>query len=161
MTDDTALIAVEDPRDEQVQLLLRQHLAFAADHSPPEQVFALDVDGLLDPAVTLYGIREDGVLVGLGALKRLAPGHGEVKSMHVAAEARGRGLGRTMLSHLIAEARAVGLLRLSLETGPVAMPSFDAARRIYAEAGFVSCGPFSHYVASEWSMFMTLDLTAS
>lgn len=156
MADSAVRIAVEDPRDHLVQALLRRHLTFAAEYSPPDQVFALDVDGLLDPAVTLYGVRLNSTLLGLGALKRLDARHVEVKSMHIAEEARGRGLGRLMLNHLLDTARAEGFHRVSLETG--SMDAFITARRLYADVGFVDCGPFAQYEASEWSTFMTLHL---
>ena len=83
------LIAVDDPRAPDVRGLLSRHLAFAASQSPPENVFALDVSGLLDPAVTLYSYRRAGELLAIGALKHLGARHGELKSMHTAAAARG------------------------------------------------------------------------
>ena len=43
-------ISIDDPRAPDVTALLERHLAFANAHSPPEDVHALDVDGLLDPA---------------------------------------------------------------------------------------------------------------
>ena len=44
----------------------------------------LPIDGLREPAVTFWSAREDGELVGFGALKELEPDHGEVKSMRTA-----------------------------------------------------------------------------
>ncbi len=127
-----------------------------ASHSPPENVFALDVSGLLDPAVTLYGYRRDGDLLAIGALKFLGSRHGELKSMHTAAEARGAGIGRAMLNHLIGVARDRGYQRLSLETG--SMAGFAPARALYASAGFTECGAFAGYEPSPHSMFMSLSL---
>src|SRR5688572_21932446 len=56
-------IAPEDPSAEDVRRLLGRHLAFAHAHSAPEEVFALDVDKLLDPAVSFFGLRVDGDLL--------------------------------------------------------------------------------------------------
>jgi putative acetyltransferase len=107
-------IAPDDPLAGDVGRLLAAHLAFANEHSPPEDVHALDVSGLLDPAVTFFSFRSDGQLLGVGALKRLDDHHAELKSMHTVAAARGRGVGRAMLDHLIRVARDRGFRRLSL-----------------------------------------------
>jgi putative acetyltransferase len=150
------VIAVDDPEAGDVRALLAAHLAFANQHSPPEDVHALDVEALLDPAVTFFGYRRAGRLLAIGALRRMDAEHAEVKSMHTASEARGQGVGRAMLAHLIAEARARGYRRLSLETGTMA--AFEAARALYASAGFVPCGPFGSYFHSPNSACMTLSL---
>jgi putative acetyltransferase len=83
------LIAIDDPRRDDIRALLAQHLAFANRNSPREDVHALDVHGLLDPAVTFFSCRVDGALLGIGALKELDAEHGELKSMHTAVAARG------------------------------------------------------------------------
>jgi putative acetyltransferase len=149
-------ISVEDPRGIDVRELLVQHLAFTGFHSPPEDMHALDLDGLLDPSVTFFSHRADGELVAVGALKRLDSSHAELKSMHVAEAARRRGIGREMLDHLLRLARERGFDRASIETG--AQPAFAAARALYASVGFTRCGPFGQYVPSPHSTFMTLEL---
>jgi putative acetyltransferase len=149
-------ISIDDPRATDVRELLERHLAFAGSHSPPEDVHALEVDGLLDPAVTLFTFRLQGELLGVGALKQLDGRHAELKSMHTTHEARGRGIGRAMVDHLIGVARDRGFRRVSLETG--SMPAFAPARSLYASAGFRRCGPFGDYSPSRNSTFMTLSL---
>jgi len=151
------VIAIDDPRAADVRELLGRHLAFARTHTPPEDVHALDLTGLLDPSVTLFSYRVSGTLLGVGALKELDGRNGEVKSMHTAQEARGRGIGRAMLAHLVAVARQRGYLRMSLETGT--MPAFAAARALYASAGFTPCGPFGDYTMSPSNTWMTLALS--
>jgi putative acetyltransferase len=151
-------IAVDDPRAADVWTLLEHHLEFTNSQSPPEDVHALDVEGLLDPAVTFFSFRLDGVLLGVAALKQLNEHHAEVKSMHTASAARDRGIGRALVDHLIDVARDHGLGRLSLETG--SMAAFAPARALYANAGFQPCGPFGSYVPSRYSTFMTLVLDA-
>lgn len=149
-------VAVESPLAEDVRALLRQHLAFSRAQTPPEFAFALDADGLDDERVTLFGLRASGQLLGLAALKELGSGHAEIKSMHTAQEARGRGVARTLLDHLLSVAAERGLHTLSLETGT--QPAFSPARSLYASAGFEICGPFADYPASPYSAFMTLAL---
>lgn len=151
------MIELDDPRRDDVRALLEQHLAFARAVTPPEDVHALDLDGLLDPAVTFFSLRLDGRLLGVGALKQLEPDHVEVKSMHTTLDARRRGVGRAILDHLLALAAARGARRVSLETG--AGEAFAPARAMYAAAGFVPCGPFGGYGPSPNSAFMTRTLT--
>jgi putative acetyltransferase len=150
-----AEFSIDDPRAADVARMLDRHLAFTHAHSPPEDVHALDVDGLLDARVTFFSVRHDGALLGVGALKQLDALHAELKSMHVAEAARGRGIGRTLLDHLVAVARQRGLRRVSLETG--SMAAFAPARALYASAGFGPCGPFGDYRPSPNSVFMTMS----
>lgn len=140
-----------------MRALLQRHLTFAHDMTPPEHSFALDVDGLLDHAITFFSYRAAGDLLGIGALKELGPAHGEIKSMHTVAAARGQGVGRAMLTHLLGVARSRGYARVSLETGTIA--EFAPARALYASAGFVPCEPFGDYEPSPDNYFMTLVLT--
>jgi putative acetyltransferase len=92
----------------------------------------------------------------MGAFKRIDATHAEIKSMHVLAEARGRGLSKRMLDHLVTMAAADGFARLSLETG--VQPTFIAARALYARAGFEECPPFEGYWDDPNSVFMTKRL---
>jgi putative acetyltransferase len=136
-------ISVDDPRRPEILALLERHLGFCLSETPPEHSFALDADGLLDPNVTFVSFREGATVLGVAAIKELDGGHAEIKSMHTAAEARGRGVGRALLSHLLDTARARGYRRVSLETGTT--PGFAAARSLYESAGFVPTGPFGDY----------------
>ena len=143
MADDIE-IAVTDPGEPDVVALLEGHLAFAAEHSPPEDVHALDLDGLRHESISFFAARRDGELLGVGALKVLDESHGELKSMHTMAGARGSGVGAAIVARLVEEARTRGLSR---------------ARRLYARAGFLPCGPFGDYNPSRNSTFMTLGLS--
>jgi putative acetyltransferase len=147
-------IGVDDPRRPDVRALLERHLAFTGAQTAREHSFALDAEGLLDPAITLFGLRRHGELLGIGAIKRLDSGHAEIKSMHTAEAARGSGIGRAMLTHLLDVARSRGYGRVSLETGTTA--GFAPARALYHSAGFVPCAPFADYGPSEVNLFMTL-----
>lgn len=150
------VIAVDDPRARDVQALLDAHLAFARSVTPPEDVHALDIEGLLDPAITFFSARLDGKLLGVGALKQLDQSHAELKSMHTIEPARGRGVGRAMVDHLLSVAIDRNCQRVSLETG--SMDAFVPARSLYAKAGFEPCGPFADYNVSPSSAYMTISL---
>ena len=150
------VISTDDPLADDVRELLGRHLAYAHANTAPEEVYALDVDALLDPAVTFFSFRVDGELLGVAALKRLDGTHAEIKSMHTAQAARGEGIGRALVDHLIGVARDRGYRRVSLETG--AGPAFAPARGLYASAGFAPCEPFADYRPSANSVCMTLSL---
>lgn len=150
-------ISIDDPRAEDVRELLERHLAFAKSCTPPEDVHALEVDGLLDRAVTVFSFRRDGELLAVGALKRLDARHAELKSMHTAEAARRRGIGRAMVEHLLDVARDRGFRQVSLETG--SMAAFAPARLLYASVGFRPCEPFADYWPSPNSICMTLSLS--
>ncbi|GAA4715898.1 GNAT family N-acetyltransferase [Sphingomonas lutea] len=139
-----------------VQALLDSHFAQMRSNSPPDACHVLPIDGLRDAEVTLWSAREDGRLLGVGALKQLSPDHGEVKSMRTAPDALGRGVGRALLHHIIGEARRRGYRRLSLETGSTA--PFAAALRLYAQEGFVPCGPFGGYADTPFTRFFTREI---
>lgn len=142
--------------DPQVIALLRDHLAGMAELSPPESIHALDLDGLRHPGIRFWSAWCDGVLLGCGALKELDGAHAELKSMRTATAHRRAGIGAAMLRHIIDEARRRGYRTLSLETG--SMDGFAPARRLYAKAGFVDCGPFADYRDDPNSVFMTRTL---
>ena len=148
-------IVPADLDDPQVRALLAHHHAQAHAESPSEFAFALDIDGLRDPAISVFAGWVGDRLVTIGALRALPEG-GEVKSMRTAPDALRQGHAQAMLSHLIAEARARGWRRLLLETGN--NEAFAAARRLYARNGFTSCGPFGDYQASDFNVFYALTL---
>jgi putative acetyltransferase len=150
------VISVDDPRKPEVRALLERHLSFCLTETPPEHSFALNVDGLLDPKVTFVSYRDGATVLGVAAIKELDADHAEVKSMHTAAEARGRGVGRALLSHLLDTARARGYRRVSLETGTT--PGFAAARALYESAGFTPTGPFGGYPETGDNTFYSLAL---
>lgn len=145
-----------DFADPRVIELLRIHLRTARSQTAPGSAHALDLRQLQSPDISFWTIWEEETLLGFGALKRLSDDHGEVKSMHTAEAARGRGVAREMLHHIIKTARARGMSRLSLETG--AAEYFAPARALYKSHGFIECLPFGDYVLDPNSVFMSLDL---
>ncbi len=149
-------IAQESPLGADLGLLMQRHTADMHADTPPESIHMMDAGQLATPDIAFFVLREAGIPLAMGAFKRLDATHAEIKSMHVLAEARGRGLSRRMLDHLLAQARAAGLLRLSLETG--VQPTFLAARALYEKAGFTECPPFDSYQLDPNSVFLTKQL---
>lgn len=149
-------IGAESPLSPDLDLLFARHAQAMQADTPPESIHMLPRGNLVSPHIAFLVMRERGLPVGMGALKRLAGDHAEIKSMHVLAERRGEGLSRRLLEALLAQARAWGMARLSLETG--AQDSFRAARALYAGAGFAECAPFQGYGPDPNSVFMTRPL---
>lgn len=152
----TLSFAPESPLSDDLALLFQRHTADMHAETPPESIHMMPRETLVSPDIDFFVLRRDGVPMGMAALKRLDGAHGEIKSMHVLAEARGSGLSRLMLDRLIGHARQRGLTRLSLETG--SQPGFAAARGLYARGGFAECPPFGSYRPDPNSVFMTLAL---
>lgn len=152
----TFTIAKESPLGADLALLMQRHTEDMHADTPPESIHMMDAGQLATPEVSFFVLREAGQPLAMGAFKRIDAGHAEIKSMHVLAEARGRGLSRAMLDHLLVEAKAAGFQRLSLETG--IQPTFVAARALYYKAGFVDCPPFEGYSEDPNSVFMTRSL---
>ncbi len=124
--------------------------------SPPESVHALEPETLAGPDIAFFTVRDDGMVMGCGALKHLNDTHGELKSMRTSTEARGRGVASSLLDHLLAVARERGYERVSLETG--AEDYFEPARRLYARYGFTPCAPFADYTDDPNSVYMSRAL---
>ncbi|MFA5965728.1 MAG: GNAT family N-acetyltransferase [Sphingomonas sp.] len=149
-------IVRDDLTHPQVLDLIELHLRSAFENSPPGAVFALDLSGLRDPAVTLWTAWDGDDLLGMGALNQLDPAHGEIKSMRTAPMQLRRGVAGTMLEHLLGEARARGYRRVSLETG--SNDAFAAARALYARHGFEETGPFAGYTDTGFSRYYSKRL---
>ncbi|WP_091470367.1 GNAT family N-acetyltransferase [Paenarthrobacter nitroguajacolicus] len=150
-------IATDDPARPDVHQLLSEHLADMFATSPAESVHALDHSALKHESITFWTAREDGVLLGCGALKALSSGHAEIKSMRTTSIARGRGVATQMLEHIVDEAARMGYERVSLETGTE--DYFAPARRLYARHGFTECPPFGDYSLDPNSVFMELAVS--
>ena len=149
-------INLDDLSDPEIRALLEEHLRTMHSISPPESVHALDLDGLRKPGISFWTVWSDGELLGCGALKALAPGHGEIKSMRTAEAHRRRGVARAVLAHIVQEARRRNYRRLSLETG--SQLAFEPALRLYERFGFTYCPPFEGYAEDPNSVFMTMTL---
>ena len=150
------IIALDDPTGADVRPLLEEHLRDMWATSPPESVHALEPETLAGPDIAFFTVRDDGMVIGCGALKHLSDTHGELKSMRTSTEARGRGVASSLLDHLLAVARERGYERVSLETG--AEDYFEPARRLYARYGFTPCAPFADYTDDPNSVYLSRAL---
>lgn len=145
----TLTITPVSPHVPDVARLLADSHALMAQMFAPDENHVLDPDALAQPGVTLFAAQADGAVLGCVALKRCA-GYGEVKSLFVAAEARGLGIADRLMAHLETIAAQEGILLLRLETGDTLL----AALRLYEARGFARCGPFGGYPDLGASVFL-------
>jgi putative acetyltransferase len=149
-------IREDDLSGEATRELVRLHLQGMHASSPPGSVFALDRAGLTSPDVTLWTAWLGEDIAGMGALRDLCDGTGEVKSMRTHPRFLRRGVARALLEHIIGVARERRMIRLSLETG--SGPAFEPALVLYRRRGFVARGPFAQYQRSAFNQFLHLEL---
>ncbi len=149
-------VRADDLSGAATRALIAAHHADMRATSPIESCHVLDVDALREPGVRFWSAWSDDRLAGIGALKDLGDGSGEIKSMRVDDAFRGTGVGRAVLTRILDDARERGMTRLWLETGSQA--SFAPARGLYASAGFELCEPFGDYRPDRHSVFMTMAL---
>lgn len=144
------------PTDPLIAPLIERHLSFARASSPPCSTHALEADEMVDQDVRFFAIFDGDLAVAMGALKKLTPPAGELKSMHVHSDYRGAGLADAILKTVLQAAREAELSEIYLETG--SQPPFIAARNFYERHGFAYCPPFEGYVEDPESVFMTRSL---
>lgn len=146
----------DDLSSDATRRLLELHLTGMHASSPPGSVYALDLSGLRAPGITIWSVWEGDAVAGIGALKGLGDGSGEVKSMRTHPDHLRRGVAALLLEHIVAEAKARGWTRLSLETGTG--PAFEAALTLYRKYGFLDGEAFSDYRRSAFNQFLHLSL---
>ncbi len=149
-------IRQEDLSSDLARDLVRLHLVGMYAHSPPGSVFALDYSGLLSPEVTVWAAWQADKIAGIGALKDLGRGAGELKSMRTRPEFLRRGVATALLEHIIGVAKAKGMNRLSLETGSGWY--FEPALSLYRRRGFVDGDEFADYKRTAFNQFLHLSL---
>jgi len=80
---------------------------------------------------------------------------GEIKSMYVRPEQRGKGFAKRILAELEERAVSLGFERLRLETGDKQVQ----ALKLYRSAGYEVIPAFGRYVSSETSICMEKKMT--
>lgn len=149
-------IREDDLSGKATRALLALHLVGMQENSPPDHVFALDLSALKAPNITVWSVWDGNILLGIGALKELGDGTGELKSMRTDPHHLRKGVAAALLEHIIGEARRRGLWRLSLETGTG--PAFGAALALYRKRGFMDGEAFADYERSDFNQFLHLAL---
>jgi putative acetyltransferase len=147
-------IAFETPDQPEVHAMIAELDTYLLDLYPPECVYALDVNTLLQPNIRFAVARDaQGAAIGCGAIV-LSEEYGEIKRMYVRPAARGTGTGGQLLGLLEQTARDAGCPQLVLETGP----ENPEALALYSRHGFERCGPYGGYPDDPSSVFMQKKL---
>ncbi|SIN88725.1 putative acetyltransferase [Parasphingorhabdus marina DSM 22363] len=149
-------VEVDDLSGDAVRALLAAHLDGMRASSPPDSVHALDLSALQTADMTVWTCRDQGEVLGVGALKQLSEDHGEIKSMRTDSRHLRKGVGLSILEQIIAEARSRGYRRLSLETG--SGEEFEPALQMYRKRGFRNGPAFADYRATDFNQFLHMDL---
>jgi putative acetyltransferase len=144
----TLAIRPTPPDHPQVLALIAELDAYLAALYDPEDVYIVDLAGLMEPSVTFLGAWSGDVLVGCGAVRLMPaePGtdgqpYGEIKRMFVSPARRGERIGQQVLDALELDLQQRGIGRALLETGP---PQVEALR-LYARCGYARRAAFGGY----------------
>ena len=143
-------IAIEHPRQPEIEALLAASDASALELYPPDSCYMLDVSELEAPEVTVFVARTDGIALGMAALVSRGDGSTELKRMFVSDAARGQGLAGALLGAAEQHARDARAHVIQLETGPRSL----AALALYEKHGYVRIPNFGPYVGDEFSVCM-------
>ena len=107
-----------------------------------ESVFPTFIE-IKPPEGIIYILEANGEAVGMGVLRKLMDGVGEIKRMFIRPEYQGKGFGKEMMNRLEDKAREFGFSTLRLDTAGFA----EAAVHIYRKVGFIEVGKYS---GDEW-----------
>jgi len=120
-----------------VRDLFREYAAWVGNPICFEQ-FSREVASLPGDYEPLLIAIAEGKLAGCAALRKLAPGIGELKRLYVRPAFRSVGLGRELIARIVNEAKTVGCRVLRLDTLPV----MESAQALYRKLGFREIPPY-------------------
>ena len=130
--------------------LIREYLEWINESAQREYGLSFDIEAMLasdiaetnkfqPPTGRFYLAQNGDQIGGVGCLKQLQHGIGEVQRMYVRPEFRGQGIGRQIAERLIADARQIGYKKLRLES----LKYLAAAHTLYRSLGFKEIGPYA------------------
>jgi GNAT superfamily N-acetyltransferase len=115
----------------QLNLHSSGHKLLESPHEYVESVFQT-FSSIKPPEGIIFLIMDEDRAVGMGALRKLEDGVGEVKRMFIQPDFQGKGYGKLMMVRLMDKARELGYRTLRLDTGRM----LEAAVHVYKSAGF-------------------------
>ena len=118
--------------------------------------FRLDADEVEEGKGAFLVTHVDGKPVGCGAIRRLDANTAEIKRMYVVPDARGKGIGRAILTALETESRRLNVHKIVLETGD----RQPEALALYASSGFDRINRYGEYIDSPLSVCMAKILSS-
>jgi len=153
-----------DEEKEQAGFLIREYLVWLNERVQRDYGLEFDIEAMLESDLTepdkfmppygrFYLARYGDHVAGVGCLKKLEEGIGEIQRMYVLPVFRGKGLGRALVNRLIEDARAIGYRQLKLES----LEFLDAAHSLYHSVGFRQIDPYAENSMKSYQAEETLD----
>jgi GNAT superfamily N-acetyltransferase len=141
---------VSDEQKVQAGRLIREYLDWLNQRLQSDYGIEFDIEAMVHSDLTdaakfqppdgrFYLVQVAGQPAGVGCLKKLDDGVGEVQRMFVSPDFRGQGIGRAIIERLIEEARLVGYRQLKLES----LQFLQAAHSLYRSVGFYEIDPYA------------------
>ena len=146
-----SLVPVETSEQrESARALLVEYLRWVGDIARSSYGLSFDIEAMArsdiedrskfyPPTGRFYLVRHDARDIGIGCLKRLAPGVGEIQRMYIQPHMRGIGAGRALVQRLLSDAKALGYAKLRLES----LRALAPAHTLYRSVGFVEVEPYA------------------
>ena len=94
--------------------------------------FLEELSSYLPPEGIFYVLQVNSLIIGMGALRKLKKGVGEIKRMYIKPKYRGNGYGKEMLELLLKKGQEFGFSSIRLDTGKF----MATAHQVYRLAGF-------------------------
>jgi len=134
---------VSDEQNAYIRLLFLEYIQWLQEKFSQEYGFTLNANDILYEFMNsvhvfqtsngrLYLAMFGDEYVGIGCLKQLDNGIGEIKRMFVKAEYRGKGVGSAILDQLIADAGLIGYSKIRLDSPKISVD----AHGLYQSRGF-------------------------
>lgn len=150
---------------EQAGVLIREYLCWLNNRVKNDYGLEFDVEAMVESDLTdsykfmppegrFYLAQYGDKIIGVGCLKKLEGGAGEIQRMYVLPGFRGKGIGRAILNRLIDDARLIGYRQLKLES----LEFLDAAHALYRSAGFRQIDPYADNSMESYQAAETLDV---
>jgi putative acetyltransferase len=134
------VIALTDPADPSVRVLIEALDAYMIPLYPAESNHLLDIETLRRPEMRFFAARVDAQTLGCGGCW-LHEDYAEIKRVYVSPQARGLGLAKKLMDRIEDEARAAGMTVARLETG-IHQPE---AIGLYRKLGYALREAFGDY----------------
>ena len=156
--------AIDSATTKAARELIGEYLHWIAGLAKENYDLSFDVDAMVEsdindrskfypPDGRFYLACYGGSYVGVGCLKRLAPGVAEIQRMYVQPHVRGVGAGRRLAQRLLDDARTIGYQAVRLESLKLLSP----AHALYRSLGFVEIPPYAENSMEEYQPASTMD----
>lgn len=149
---------------EQAGFLIREYLVWLNERVQRDYGLEFDIEAMVEsdlaepdkfmpPDGRFYLAQYGGQVAGVGCLKKLEEGIGEIQRMYVLPGFRGKDIGRALVERLIEDARMIGYRQLKLES----LEFLDAAHSLYRSVGFREIDAYADNSMKSYQAAETLD----